>query len=317
MSSPKRQKLVDEATLNALCDDCDSFFNLIRQYETWELEHEEEWPLQNRHFTMDEAVAFFCDPLQCPPSFAQHLCSTYFNDVVSLLSDSRPTYFPALFCIIIRTWAYDNHSSLNIASSVSEPLRRRLIGVHEQFRTLVWQGRSLRDLNWQFVTEMYTLYWLTPPEWRKNFFRTRLRSFHQIKGFDFDPEPIILLLQPGDNLAFYFWALLKRKSRDNDLVRQELKRLIPNDQQMELVYASIPRQESEPQSPLISLIAKTSQEFCENYRIPDFGEWPSDLLWMEHFTWLRNYIACTLACDVPIWESLFYVLGEKHRLDHD
>jgi len=328
MSSPKRQKVIDEVRLSEICDDCEKLIALVVRYEQWRNETQKHQPFHNEELKEGKIIDFLHTVLNCPEEFAKHLSKIHIKAMLDgkvFKGWAGPYPFNGFFWGVTDTWAHRNFSELNINGPVSEPLRKRLLVIHGKYKRFICGRNCYYDRNWKPKTELYTLYWLTRPDWRPNFFRTAIRRQHIIDFFKFDPEPIIPLLKPTDNLAFYVLCLDRRDyilqiGNPNVLIWGELERLVPDFKKREDVFYALtglynledhhPAQRTRAQ--LKQYLYTTDKAFAENNIVRGFSTRIRSIQWREYIDWLCPYVAIALECDVPIWESLFYFMHYNH-----
>jgi hypothetical protein len=312
MSEPKRQRVSGEEWLLRLCVDSSDFFKFVDAWHANPI-----FPEQDETLTFDSLVRFLRTTFHTPFKLAEEISGFYFDAIARNLPDVR--YFrdlDVMFYYVFDCWLTRVYLSLKINQSVSERVRRTLLNVHVKYD--FWK-QELDYGDDDIRTELYVLYWLTPPHFRNLFFQAKLENWDGVfLERRFNGDEIVKLLQPGDNMAFYIWALYLSKYASVGSIERDLNRLVIDTSERTCLHKLIIGCVKVAGDFGISAFGKKRMDAAilfenEKYaKLPNinvFSNCPTTIVKRQELWWLRDYLAIAHGCDVCTCEVLTWAFS--------
>jgi len=216
----------------------------------------------------------------------------------------------------IRSFLKEHWDILNIQGPVSEILRKLLLEVHHRIECSPFQPLEI---------DIGTLYYLTPPSKRPQFFQRRITHSHLWQKRNYNN--FVHLLKPGDNLAFFLlwekqtqWMEHAGSIVLEECAETELRRLLPEHSTIGPPPSVLPIPWT-ASSLLLNLrmpgarrgLIQVVNSAWQNANVPTFSMNAGTIIIEEWVCWHRRYFALTLDCTAPVWEAVYWSL--QHHLD--
>jgi len=302
-----------EEWLFKLCMDSDDFFKFVKAWKA-----NPTFPEQDETLTFDSLVRFFQTTFHTPFKLAEELSGFYFKAIVCKLPDAEyfDTDLDGIFDYLFDRWLKRVYSSLKINQSVSERTRHQLLNVHMRYD--FWK----RELDYGddcARTELHVLYWLTPPHFRNLFFQAKLENWDGVfTERTFNGDEVIKLLQPGDNMAFYIWALYLSKCRSRGSIERDLNRLVMDASERTCLHKMIIgcikvddyfRIHTFSKKRLDTAILFENEKYAKLSNVNIFSNRPTTIMKRQELWWLRDYLAIAHGCDVCLCDALTWAFS--------